>query len=150
MNTLFAAIGVIAGVMITGSVGFWSTRRQELERAVVAATLLLDEMTLDLEGPAHLATLRKLWEEQRGSLVLYLQPQAFSALNKTILRATSETPPDDIAEHMGRVLADLQTQTRRLRRQHQEFILTPLVRYVRSAPWRRTRHEPSDEPSWRS
>jgi hypothetical protein len=38
VSALFGLIGVLAGVGIASGFGFWSTRREELEAAVVAAS----------------------------------------------------------------------------------------------------------------
>jgi hypothetical protein len=136
MSALFGVLGVVAGVMISGAVGFWSTRRQELENAVVAAALLVDELTLDPGGPTNLDQLWALWEQQRAALVLYLPSEQFSKLNRTIRKVTAVGSPTDVHAEVSKVLPGLQRQALKLRADHQAFILTPLIKYLFSKPWR--------------
>jgi hypothetical protein len=136
MSALFGVLGVVAGVMISGSVGFWSTRRQELEKAVVAATLLIDELTLDPGGPTNLDELWVLWEQQRTALVLYLPLEQFSTLNQTIRKVTTAGLSTNVHAEVAKVLPELQQKALKLRAEHQAFILTPLIKYLFSAPWR--------------
>jgi hypothetical protein len=146
MSALFGLIGVLAGVGIASGFGFWSTRREELEAAVVAATIVVDELQMtraslqerdaDELTAARITSLASFWLDHRAALVLYLQPAQFSALNRMISVAPGRASAT-LDEEIGAVLAWLMHRATELRDAHQAFILTPLVKYLRSRPWQR-------------
>jgi hypothetical protein len=152
VSALFGLIGVLAGVGIASGFGFWSTRREELEAAVVAATIVVDELQMTRDSLAEhdagkltairLTSLASFWLDHRDALVLYLQPVQFSALNRVISLAVgrSSAVPEDarqLDEEIAAVLTWLTQRASELREAHQAFILTPLIKYLRSRPWRR-------------
>jgi hypothetical protein len=163
VEVLIGLIGVLAGAGIASAFGFWSTRRHELAAAVVTATIVADELMAfrnalgeDASSPqarARASSLTSFWIENRGSLVLYLLPTQFVALNG-IIRLTTEFASSGMEARRARastasqridvVLCWLEPRGRELREAHQAFILTPLFKYLATSPWRRNRINAED------
>jgi hypothetical protein len=158
MNALVGLLGVLAGAGIASAFGFWSTRRKELAAAVVAAAIVVDELIAvrdaleeDAFSPVTLARVSSLtafWTEKRRSLVLYVHPQQFVALNGIVRLATefassaTDVPQGragTVSETVNAVLGWLVPRSEELREAHQAFILTPLFKYLATSPWRRKR-----------
>jgi len=155
MDVLIGLIGVLAGAGIASGFGFWITRRHELASAVVTATIVADELVAvrsaleqDFRSArtlARVSSVSSFWMEHRGALVLYLMHPKFLALNETIRLvaefASLEADIDrgavtTVIESVDETLGWLEPRTSELREAHQAFILTPVVKYLSTSPWR--------------
>lgn len=152
MSALWAFLGVLAGVAFTSAVTFWSTRRKELEAAAIAGTLLTEELRMLVEDPgdttdhaARVAVIQALWLQRRDALVLHMEPALFSEINRPLVHAgrRGSLPADEA----HRLLDRLAPETDRIRSAHQAFIVTPLLKYLRTRPWRRRERGSAVSPS---
>jgi hypothetical protein len=83
---LVGFLGVVVGLAVGFGYRFWSTRREELMVATVAATLLRDAAQ---HGSAYAATLSDLWNEQRVALIRLITLADYEALSlRRPLKAT--------------------------------------------------------------
>jgi hypothetical protein len=119
---LVGFLGVVVGLAVGFGYRFWSTRREELMLATVAATLLRDAARAAQQDAADAATLSDLWHEQRIALIRLMTPRDYQVLARSI--------EADAWADAGLVMV-LDRLTGLLWREHQAFILTPLVKYIR-------------------
>jgi hypothetical protein len=144
-----AALAGLVGVLIGGAIGsafsFWSVRRAELERAVVAGWEVTRELSFLLECDPALqdAEERKnvleLWRRSRAALILYIPPEALDQISHALFQLADWTNTGNERGDLAQALASLTKRTRELREDHQAFILTPLFRYLRGSPWAKSR-----------
>jgi hypothetical protein len=136
-------IGVLIGAALASAYNFWAIRRSELERAVVAGSIVDDELLgigcslLADAGKGRAldsSALTKAWEEHRHSLVMYLSAERFQELASAVRRARQG---DISADELEGIRQELAQRTATLRAEHQAFIMTPLFKYLASRPWSR-------------
>lgn len=119
---LVGLLGVVVGLAVGFGYRFWSTRRDELMAATIAATLLRDAIRATQDDSGDLDVLIALWEEQRVNLIRLITPADYELLAHNIA-TRSQSDPDVSTVFDG--LAIL------FWREHQAFILTPLFKYLR-------------------
>jgi hypothetical protein len=119
---LVGFLGVVVGLAVGFGYRFWSTRREELMAATVAATVLRDAARAAHHDPADPAALSDLWNEHRVALIRLITPADYEILSRSI-KAGSRGDSGAVA-----VFDRLTTL---FWREHQAFILTPLVKYIR-------------------
>jgi hypothetical protein len=127
-EALLGLLGVIVGFAAASGFTFWSARRSELERAVVACAVLRDELRA-LQGassPTEKFRVEAAWAEQRSALICEMRPEDFDALASEIRRTLDSTSLD--ARRLDETLDALR---RLLWKEHQAVIFTPFVNYVR-------------------
>jgi hypothetical protein len=164
MTAFVALVGVLVGWAVSSAYSFWAIRRAELERAVVAGTIVgdeLDALRAALPGDARLkqgtgyshGAASRAWCEYRESLVLHIAEPLWAEL-AALARQLELLPPAsleassagdaptsttlrDLLPTIDAARSGLESRTAELRAAHQAFILTPLIRYLSSRPWRR-------------
>lgn len=119
---LVGFLGVVVGLAVGFGYRFWATRREELMLATVAATLLRDAARAAQQDAADAATLSALWHEQRIALIRLMSPTDYEVLTRSI-EAGALTD--------GELVTVLDRLTGLLWREHQTFILVPLIKYLR-------------------
>lgn len=121
-TALVGFLGVVVGLAVGFGYRFWSTRRDELMAATIAATLVRDAARSAEREPKSVGRLVERWEEQRGALIRLITPKNYELLARSL---GSGLPPD------ARAAAILDRLTILFWTEHQAFILTPLFKYVR-------------------
>ncbi len=119
---LVGFLGVVVGLAVGFGYRFWSTRREELMLATVATTLLRDAARVAQQDAAHAARLSDLWCEQRIALIRLMTPADYEVLARNV---------DAGAWADAGLVMVLDRLNDLLWREHQAFILTPLVKYIR-------------------
>lgn len=167
---IYGLIGVLIGAALASGYNHWSTRRSELEAALVSATLMCDEMRALIvemgrspaESSAQLARVASSWDERREALVLFLADRDFEEVGKVIRDArsvlsgeaigTPSTETEALIRRMERLVDEFEAQKKKLRREHQAFIASALGSYLRGLAGRATtgartdRHLSGDDP----
>jgi hypothetical protein len=146
MTFVVGLVGVLVGAMIAAAFAFWSTRRSELGSAYIAASVVVDELrcllAADPTEPVDSRPLVAAWRSQRDALVVYLYPEEFESLGKSLLRAQQwDGTDEELRIELNGTLTEISTQRDRLRNDHQAFLLTPLARYLATRPWSRRRRK---------
>ena len=121
-------IGVVIGLIAGSGFTFWSTRRSELERAVIACCVLGDELrALRSADPSSIESVRleTAWAEQRSALIVEMRPDDFEALAAAIRRTFSSQRDAGWLEQALRELTQL------FWHEHQALIVVPFINYVR-------------------
>lgn len=119
---LVGFFGVVLGLAVGFGYRFWSTRRDEMMAATIAATLIRDAARAVQEAHSTTASLVSVWEEERAALIRLITPADYEALSRNI---DSARPPD------SRLTAVCDRLTLLFWKEHQAFILTPLIKYLR-------------------
>jgi len=119
---LVGFLGVVVGLAVGFGYRFWSNRRDEMMAATVAATLLRDAVRAAQHESGYATALSDLWDEQRVALLRLITPADYEVLSRNIEAASRADT--------GMVLV-LDRLTWLFWREHQAFILTPLVKYIR-------------------
>jgi hypothetical protein len=120
-SALVGFLGVVVGLAVGFGYRFWSTRREELMAATIAATVLRDAAR-DLEEGSSDVALSNLWDEQRVALIRLITPTDYEILARNITA---------VSQADSRLVAVLDRLTTLFWREHQAFILTPLIKYIR-------------------
>lgn len=126
---LVGFVGVIVGLIIGSGFTFWSTRRSELEKAVIACSILSEELrALQADDASRISRerLEEAWAEHRSALTCEMRPDDFDALAVAIRRAVVGASP--IPARLDEALREL---TRLFWQEHQALILIPFINYVR-------------------
>jgi hypothetical protein len=119
---LVGFLGVVVGLAVGFGYRFWSTRREELMSATIAATFLRDAARSVQHGSANPDALTDLWDEQRVALIRLITPADYELLARSVrVSSRGETG----------LVAVLDRLTMLFWREHQAFILTPLIKYIR-------------------
>lgn len=118
---LVGFLGVVVGLAVGFGYRFWSTRREELMAATVAATLLRDAARASRLEAGRSVALTKLWEEHRVAFIRLITPADYEVLSRDI---ESPRAASKLADILDRLTALFWSE-------HQAFILTPLVKYIR-------------------
>jgi hypothetical protein len=121
-SALVGFLGVVVGLAVGFGYRFWSTRREELMAATIATTILRDAARDVQEGSSD-ATLSCLWDEQRVALIRLTTPAGDYEMLARSIRAVSHAD--------SRLVLALDRLTTLFWREHQAFILTPLIKYIR-------------------
>jgi hypothetical protein len=119
---LVGFLGVVVGLAVGFGYRFWSTRREEMMAATVAATLLRDAARAGRPTNSDAPTLSDLWHEQRVALIRLITPVDYQILSRNI-EANSRAD--------ARLVMVLDRLTMLFWHEHQALILTPLVKYLR-------------------
>jgi hypothetical protein len=129
-EALIGFLGVVVGLAVGFGYRFWAGRRAELAAAVVNTTMLAETARALSGDPGSTATtlgeLRDIWREARPTLIVLMTPADFERLSAAIASARRGSPSELVA--LSRSLDSLTTL---LWEEHQAFILSPLLRYVR-------------------
>lgn len=126
---LVGFIGVVVGLAVGFGYRFWATRRDELAQATVAVTLIRDELkqlmrarSLSLDGVGA-----DMLRGRREALIVQLAPEDYLRLSSAI-EALEANAQDSSGE---RVVLALDRLVQLFWSEHQAFILSPLVKYIR-------------------
>ncbi len=121
-SAIIGLLGVIVGLAVARGYSFWAMRRAELAAAVVAAGLLGEALRALVANDGSVAReqLATTWHEHRGSLVVHMRPQDFSALSDAVLRV-------DAPRELLRAVTELHEL---FWAEHEAFILVPLAHYL--------------------
>jgi hypothetical protein len=114
-------LGVVIGLAVGFGYRFWSTRREELMAATVAATLLRDAARAAEHKSDDATNLADMWEEQRVALLRLITPADYELLSRAVETAGGNTGLVPVLDRL----------TNLFWREHQAFILTPLIKYAR-------------------
>ncbi len=130
---LIGIIGALAGLLVGSSFTFWSTRRSELAGALIAATVLTEELTAlqartETGIPRDTDRLRTVWNDHRAALIQHIRPDDFQALGAAFARAAED---EDSSPSTDDLVTQMDELTRVFWGAHQAFILTPLLDYLR-------------------
>lgn len=90
--------------------------------ATVAATFLRDAARAALHEPDHAAELANQWSEQRVALIHLIAPADYEVLSQAV--GSTSLDETGLVETLDDLVALFW-------REHQAFILTPLVKYMR-------------------
>jgi hypothetical protein len=130
-TALVGIVGALVGLLIGSWYTFWSTRRSELAEAVVAATVLAEELrTLQAGRRAKTAPdatrVQAAWDEHRSSIIRHMSPDHYRTLAGSVGRemGAPDPPSDKLIETMD-ALSDV------FWKPHQAFIRTPTIDYLR-------------------
>jgi hypothetical protein len=135
-------VGVLFGLLITSGYKWWETRRSEVQRAFVAATLMTEELADLGDRLARPATAlkvlgsppddplqgaREAWTLHGQALAVYMTPDAFAEVGATLRGlATVERPGQPELDRLDWVRQRLHAFAVALRVEHNRFILWPL------------------------
>jgi len=119
------------GLLVGSSITFWSTRRSELASALVASSVLAEELLgllsrPDPLAPSDLTQAQALWREHSPALITHMAPEDFTKL-ADIMRWHDDAARAQCEELNGAMTA-LSTV---FWTEHQAFILVPLINFVR-------------------
>lgn len=132
-SALVGLLGVVLGLAVGFGYRFWAQRRSELAGAVVATSVLIDELRTIIAADRAASEprcerLQDTWRAHREALITHMAPANFRAMAASIPReAAGGTGPFEANELAQRLtfLADL------FWNEHQAFILVPFIRYLK-------------------
>lgn len=123
-------LGALVGLLVGSGYSFWSVRRAELEAAVVASSVLGEELRASREPggktQSGVPALRAAWEAHRSAFVCEMRPDDFRRLADSMRQAidTPTVDSDDLHVTMAALTELFWTE-------HQALIVMPLINYLR-------------------